>query len=225
MKHIIHRKELIALRESTEEFSKIGQCSNLNDYWKLVSTTKKIYDDTGTGKYTTDEWKGLVIGEPFLNYWLLSFGKYNDIYFQGISTRIEDGHGVDAWARDAKTEERFAVNHKFFGYKNTVLREHTAGIAWAALRYNDRPMIITTANEISIPVQDDIKAARGVVITRDHIEPLVNNQIFWTEYQEYLISNYSEYLKVQQTAEIEAARRSSRPLEDWQKIDMGILLS
>jgi hypothetical protein len=86
-------------------------------------------------------------------------------------------------------------------------------------------MIITTANEISIPVQDDIKAARGVVITRDHIEPLVNNQIFWTEYQEYLISNYSEYLKVQQTAEIEVARRSSRPLEDWQKIDMGILLS
>lgn len=224
-KIIAHRKELFALEESTISFSTIGQCTGLVDYWRLVVDAKKIHDVISNTKYSSDEWKGLVFGEPFLNYWLYRFGATYGIFFQNISTRIEDGHGVDAWARDSNTEERFAVNHKFFGYNNTVLREHTSGIAWAALRYGDRPMVVTTAHEISLAVKEDIVATRGVVVTRDHIEPLVKNQTFWLEFQEYLFLNYNEYKKIQKDAEIEAQKRATRPLEDWQKVDMGILLS
>ena len=224
-KLIAHRKELMALEESTLKFSKIGLCKSLGDYWKLIAESRKVYEAISTNKYSSDEWKGLVFGEPFLNYWLYKMGANHGIYFDSISTRAEDGHGVDAWARDATTEERFAINHKTFSYGVMVLREHTAGIAWAAVRYGDRPMIVTTSNEVSIPVRDDVKAAKGIVITRDHIEPSVKNQIFWKEFEEYLLLNHTEYTNRQKDAEIAAATKSTRPLEDWQAIDLGILLS
>lgn len=225
MKIIAHRKELFALEGSTVNFTKIGGCKSLGDYLKLIKDAKKIHDAISNVSYTSDEWKGLVFGEPFLNYWLYKFAGTYSIFFEGISTRTEDGHGVDAWARDAKTDERFAVNHKTFGYANMVLREHTAGIAWAALRYQDRPMLVTTSAEVSLPVQDDIKAARGVVITHENIEPLVANQTFWKEFQEYLQGNYDEYKLKQQDAVVEAKSRAARPLEAWQSEDLNILLS
>ena len=224
MKFIAHRKELDALEKSTDAFSKIGLCKDLNSYEKLIKESRKIYEPLNLSKYSTDEWKGLVFGEPFLNFWLYKMGARYGIYFEGISTRTEDGHGVDAWAKDAITEDRLAINHKMFNYANTVLREHTAGIAWASLRYGDRPMIVTTANEVSLAVQDDIIASKGIVITRDHIEPLVN-QTFWLEFQEYLTMNFNEYKKKQQDAEVEASKMATRPLEDWQTTDLGILLS
>lgn len=69
-KIIAHRRELFALEESTFGFSEIGKCTNLADYWKLIKSSFKIYDAAGTcGSYTKDEWQGLVIGEPFLNFW------------------------------------------------------------------------------------------------------------------------------------------------------------
>ena len=225
MKIIAHRRELYTLRSSTFYFKKIGQCKNLGDYWKLMKPSKKIHDATSNELYTKDEWQGLVFGELFLNYWIYRFGATYKIYFESISTRIEDGHGVDAWARDVNTDERFAINHKTFGYNKTVLREHTAGIAWAALRYGDRPMVVTTAQAVSIPVQKDIAAARGVVVTREHIEPQVNNQSFWENFVEYLQLNYNEYEKKQQDAVIEAGNRAARPLEDWQQKDLEIMLS
>jgi hypothetical protein len=227
MKIIAHRKELVALRDSTIDFSKIGQCTSLLDYWKLITASKKIHDAVGSTDYSKDEWQGLVFGEPFLNYWLLRYGPTStpEINFEGISTRTEDGHGVDAWARDVKSDERFAVNHKTFSYRSMVLREHTSGVAWAALRYGDRPMIVTTAQAVSIPVKDDILAARGVVVTYDHIEPRVKHQIFWKEFQEYLEGNWAEYQRRQSDAMIEAKNKSTRALETWQSDDLRTLLS
>ena len=225
MKIIAHRKELVALKNSTHDFSKIGECKSFSDFWKLILISKKIHNVNSHAKYSKDEWQGLVFGEPFLNYWLFRFGPRSGVNFEGISTRTEDGHGVDAWARDVNTDERFAVNHKTFSYGQLVLREHTAGIAWAALRYGDRPMIITTAQAVSIPVRDDILAAKGIVVTYDGIKPLVDNQTFWKEFQEYLQDNWNDYQRRQSDAVIEAQKRASRPLEVWQADDLKILVS
>jgi len=224
MKIIAHRKELFALEDATNGFHTIGLCTKLNDYEKLNKISYKLYEANNKSKYTGDEWKGLVIGEPFLNYWLYKMGSTYGISFEGISTRTEDGHGVDAWVRDSITDERCAVNHKMFGYSNMVLREHTAGIAWASLRYKYRPVLVTTSAEVSIPVKSDIEATRGIVITRDNIEPLVDNQSFWKNFQEYLLLNYSDYKQKQQIAVIEAAARATRPLEPWQVADLAELL-
>ena len=218
-KLIARRKELNALRASTNDFVDIRICHSLKDYWKVnVSSWKNA--GNALGQHTKKQWQGLVIGEPFLNYWL-DQQKMRGVAFDRIATQDEDTGGVDAWAIDLNNPgemETLAVNHKFYA-GGMITKSDTAGLGWAP----QRPMLITTAYEVSFPLQDAIRDRKGVLVTGSDIYHSVENNNFWKSYADYLIDNYAEWKIREAKAKADAKAAANRQLDQWQIDDLKVL--
>ena len=216
-KLIARREELKQLRLSTNNYDDIAKCKSLEDYEKLIKTVKKVpgFDNKQT--------KGLVFGEPFLNFFFIEHGPTLNVDFVRMATKDEDyNEGFDVLLQNRLTGKYCRANHKMYEAYKEVSMVDSAGLGWSAA-VTDRDwtvMIVTTSNTLSLSLATKLTSANGERLLRIDIEPLVKQSIFWVRFAEYLRQNVIEWAKVESEAAAKALLKCNRQLDPAQTEDL-----
>ena len=231
-------QEIITLYEATKNGNLLKGFERFEDYLNLAQKLSKIEANLKT--YNVNQFKGLVCGQPFLNYCLVKFGAdFGLLYDKPASVHEDIKESTDTWC-NFKNGGRARVSLKFFYDGHSPVTMPKLGNFLARLAIDHKKRLDNSKSQIIVPVLFDtcydtdwiveehlIDGLGGIKIGRQDIinRVLAGGNAFFKDFLKMLKSNY-EYFKEKQKLALDLAKskRDGLVLDEYDNADIQTMI-
>ena len=231
-------QEIITLYEATKNGNLLKGFERFEDYLNLAQKLSKIEANLKT--YNVNQFKGLVCGQPFLNYCLVKFGAdFGLLYDKPASVHEDIKESTDTWC-NFKNGGRARVSLKFFYDGHSPVTMPKLGNFLARLAIDHKKRLDNSKSQEIVPVLFDtcydtdwiveehlIDGLGGIKIGRQDIinRVLAGGNAFFKDFLKMLKSNY-EYFKEKQKLALDLAKskRDGLVLDEYDNADIQTMI-
>lgn len=231
-------QEIITLYEATKNGNLLKGFNRFEDYLNMAQKLSKV--EANLKIYNANQFKGLVCGQPFLNYCLVKFGAdFGLLYDKPASVHEDIKESTDTWC-NTKNGGRARVSLKFFYDGHSPVTMPKLGNFLARLAIDHKKRLDNSKSQEIIPVLFDtcydtdwiveehlIDGLGGIKIGRQDIinRVLASSDAFFKDFIKMLKSNY-EYFKEKQKLALDLAKskRDGLVLDDYDNADIQTMI-